>query len=222
MDGFSPSVWNPVAPIKKVQSLSEMIAFVGEIERHVNSLEREYGDQIERLKDKPRTPHQPSDDQPQQAVSNSREMIESFLEIKSTPFTTETACVYVYQVAGHAAGLAMVSYLRAGPYLDKIMSNPFFFDVTAVFCEYILDEAVRRELPPQIELDALDETALGAYKAIGFVSETEDPLNMFLYPKNQADIWKNVGGKWKCIRSISRTSNVIPPQYRTGFEFENK
>ncbi|VTR93231.1 unnamed protein product [Gemmata massiliana] len=225
MDGFSPSVWSPVTPIERVTKWFAMVQAVKQMINHTNTI---YGNLIIKSNStngyEVRTPESEGDEAPQAVTSRSC-VFRTLLKIKSYDFNRygEGTCVYVYRVAGQVAGLAKVTYIPDHyAYLDDIVSSPYFFDVAAVFCEYILDEAVTRKIPPVIKLAALDTASVAAYEAIGFISVSDKNNDMILNPQNQDEMWKNVEGKWKCIRAISKTSGVIPTKYRIGFEFGKK
>jgi len=131
---------------------------------------------------------------------------------------SEILCVY--KLAGSPIALMILTIFSNDLYISDLIVHPAAEFGGSIMIEFGVNYCAVAERPPVLTLWALDETALGSYLGMGFVSNTEKPRSMTLDLTTPKDKWENFRGQWRYSSSrapgpmYARAAPTVPPKPR--------
>ncbi len=132
-------------------------------------------------------------------IDNAETMCSSIL--KSSFVADEVFCVY--KLGSDPIALMILMPLTNEILISKMVVHPGAASGGSIMIEFAVNFCAKVDVRPYISLYALNETSIGAYKAVGFESEAEDANSMFLDLTKKLKKWAYLEGKWRYTSSGS-------------------
>ncbi len=137
-------------------------------------------------------------------VKNAESMCETFEKIDVG--ASGVYCEYV--IAGNPLALMVFNLYKGHAYICDIVVHPAAEFGGQIMLEFAVNYCVSKGTPPILKLWALNETAVGPYRGMGFASKTDEIQDMMLDLTKQNPKWQLLNGKWRY-----RSSRSPGPKY---------
>lgn len=146
-------------------------------------------------------------------IDNAETMCDLF--IKADIEENQVLCVY--SLTGQPVCLMILTLFSDDLYLDDLLVHPAAEFGGSIMIEFAINYGVQQKKHPYIQLSALNDTAAGFYRGMGFTPIADSTTRMELDLRKPSAKWERLAGKWRYSSSRDpgpmyvRTEYASPP-----------